>query len=144
MNTTQFTIVNALCMRGLPITDPDHVVYLGTRNARDQDGAVSYRDFKDLRRSSRSFAGIAAFTEQTTAVAEEGHAPDRVTTAFISANAFELLGESPALGRSFRADDDRPGAVRSSSSGAVSGRRDTAAINRSLAGRSGSEKSRRR
>ena len=34
VNNTFFTIVNAICLRGLPIEEPERVLYLGTRDAR--------------------------------------------------------------------------------------------------------------
>jgi putative ABC transport system permease protein len=41
-----------------------------------------------------------------------GHGePDRVNTGVVSANAFDVLGVRPVLGRSFRDEDDRPGAT---------------------------------
>ena len=43
-------------------------------------------------------------------VADEG-IPERFTGAFVSANAFSLIGHAPAIGRGFDADDDRPGAA---------------------------------
>ena len=43
-------------------------------------------------------------------VADEG-APERFTGAFVSANAFSLIGHAPAVGRGFDASDDRPGAA---------------------------------
>ena len=42
-------------------------------------------------------------------VGDEGRAPDRFNAAYVTANAFPLLGLSPSLGRLPFPDDDRPG-----------------------------------
>jgi putative ABC transport system permease protein len=44
-------------------------------------------------------------------VADEDRAPERFVGAWVSAEAFPLLGHRPALGRGFTTDDDRPGAA---------------------------------
>ncbi len=44
-------------------------------------------------------------------VSDEGRAPERFNGAFMSANAFRLIGQPPLLGRDFLPEDDRPGAA---------------------------------
>ena len=55
------TLVNAVPIRGLPFDQPDRIVSLGTRDARDRDGGISFKDYEDWQRSTRSFSGLAAF-----------------------------------------------------------------------------------
>ena len=110
VNTTQFAIVNAYCLRPLPIADADRVAYLTTRDVQDREHQFSYRDFEDVRAATTGFAGVAVFTGGPIAVGDEGRVPDRLNGAHVSADAFRLLAEQPILGRDFRADDDRPGA----------------------------------
>ena len=111
LNTTVFTFVNAVLIRGLPFDEPDRIVSLGTRDARDRDGGVSFKDFEDWRRSARSFTGLAAFGTTVMNVSDRGRAPERYSGPYISANAFHLIGQRPLLGRDFTAEDDRPGAA---------------------------------
>ena len=42
VNTTFFTIVNAICLRGLPIESPERVMYVSTRDAKERPGNLSY------------------------------------------------------------------------------------------------------
>lgn len=111
VNTTVFTFVNAVLIRGLPFEEPDRVVSLGTRDARDRDGNVSFKDYEDWRRSTRSFAGLAAFGTTVMNVSDASRPPERYSGPYISANAFRLIGQRPLLGRDFTAKDDRPGAA---------------------------------
>jgi hypothetical protein len=42
-----FTFVNAVLIRDLPFAEPDRIVSLGTRDARERDGGVSFKDYED-------------------------------------------------------------------------------------------------
>jgi predicted permease len=110
VNSTVFTFVNAVLIRGLPFDQPDRIMSLGTRDARNRDRGVSYLEFLDWQAGTHAFTGMAAFQGATMNVSDEGRAPERFGGPYISANAFRLIGEKPALGRDFLPEDDRPGA----------------------------------
>ncbi len=110
VNSTVFTFVNAVLIRGLPFDDPDRIMSLGTRDARNRDRGLSYLEFLDWQGGTHAFSGMAAFQGATMNVSDEGRAPERFAGPYISANAFRLIGEKPALGRDFLPEDDRPGA----------------------------------
>jgi putative ABC transport system permease protein len=111
VNTAFFTIVNAICLRGLPTSSPERVLTIGSRDAQGRPaGGLSYAEFEALRAAQKSFVGVAAYVSAPVAVADEERAADRVMGAHISATGFGLLGDVPILGRGFHADDDRPGA----------------------------------
>jgi putative ABC transport system permease protein len=109
VNTSFFTIFNAICLRGLPIDAPERVMSVSTRNARNQSGNLSYAEFDDLRARTTAFRQVAAYIFTIAAVSDSRQLPARVSAAFMSAGAFELLGDLPILGRTFRPDDDRVG-----------------------------------
>ena len=109
VNTTFFTLVNAICLRGLPIESPERVMYVSTRDAQDRPGNLSYLEFDEFRTRPTAFAQVAAYTITVTVVADTRQPPARVSAAYISSGGFELLGDRPVLGRAFRADEDRPG-----------------------------------
>jgi putative ABC transport system permease protein len=111
VNATVFTFVNAVLIRGLPFDDPDRILVVGTRDARNRDRGSSYQDFEDWRAATRTFAGLAAYSGQTLNVSDEGRAPERFQGPYLSANAFKLIGQQPLVGRDFRPEDDRPGAA---------------------------------
>jgi putative ABC transport system permease protein len=110
VNSTVFTFVNAVLIRGLPFDDPDRIMALGTRDARNRDRGLSYLEFKDWQAGTHAFAGMAAFQGTTMNVSDEGRAPERFAGPYMSANAFRLIGEKPAIGRDFLPEDDVPGA----------------------------------
>src|SRR5215471_14078763 len=72
VNNTVFTFVNAVLIRGLPFSNPDRIMALGTRDpVRDRDMGVSHLDFKDWLARVHSFTGLAAFQGSTMNVSEE-------------------------------------------------------------------------
>lgn len=111
VNTAFFTIVDAICLRGLPIEAPERVMYVSGRDARDRSANLSYLEFDELRSRTTAFEQVAAYTSTVAVVADLRQPPARVSAAYLSAGAFELLGDRPVLGRGFRADDDRPGSA---------------------------------
>ena len=111
VNATVFTFVNAVLIRGLPFDDPDRIMAVGTRDARNRDRGMSYPDFEDYRAANRTLSALAAYSGQTMNVSDEGRAPERFQGPYVSANAFRLIGQQPLLGRDFRPEEDRPGAA---------------------------------
>jgi putative ABC transport system permease protein len=111
VNATVFTFVNAVLIRGLPFNDPDRIVVVVSRDARNRDRGASFADFEDWRVATRTFTGMSAFSGQTMNVSDEGRAPERFQGPYLSANAFKLIGQQPLVGRDFLPDDDRPGAA---------------------------------
>ena len=110
VNTTFFTIVDAICLRGLPIDAPDRVMAISSRDAQNRPGNLSYAEFDELRTRTTAFGRVAAYTPTIGALADTGgQPPARIPGAYLSAGAFELLGDRPILGRTFRAEEDRPG-----------------------------------
>jgi putative ABC transport system permease protein len=111
MNGTMFTIVNAM-IRGLPIDSPERIMSVHARDGagRWRGFGVSYLDFRDFQTATKTFAGLAAFSQSSATLGDEGRAVERVSAAYVSANAFQLLGERPILGRDFVPQDDQPGA----------------------------------
>lgn len=96
--TTVFTIVSTVLYPDLPFAEPERTVEIGD---------VSYPDLQDWRREARSFDGLAVASEATMNLADDTGTPERLTGAFLSANAFDLIGERPILGRSFIPADER-------------------------------------
>jgi predicted permease len=116
--TTGFSLLNAAVIRQLPFDEPDRIVAAGTVDRRNRTVAwpqgyrgVSLPEFLDWREhSSHAFDGLAAYAESTMNLGDEQVAPERLGGAFVSWNAFRLIGQRPAFGRDFSRDDDNPGA----------------------------------
>src|SRR6476659_1720658 len=111
VNSTVFTFVNAVLLRGLPFPNADEIVHLNSRNtAEGNTQGVSYPDFEDWRAQARSFASLAAYQQTTMNIRDSGHPPERASGVRVSSNAFSIIGEAPIRGRDFKDGEDRKGA----------------------------------
>ena len=110
INNMLFTILNAHTIRGLPIDQPDRVLYISTIDDQNRARGVSFPELEDLRTAAQSFSGIAAFVNAQVTVGDEGRAPDRVEGAYLTANVFDVIRTRPIAGRSLLPEDDRLGA----------------------------------
>jgi putative ABC transport system permease protein len=110
-NNAVFTIVNGVLLRGLPFQDPERIMWIGTRDARGRDGAVSFKDFEDYRAAQRSFSGFSLTTTVDWNLVDQDRAPETLLGGIMSTEAFAILRVPPVLGRTFASEDDRIGAA---------------------------------
>lgn len=108
-NTALFSMVNAVLLRPLPFADPERLVWIASVRADNPSAPFSLPEFMDYRERSRTLAGIAAYANWSASLAGEG-VTERLQGARMSADAFGLLGVSPAAGRLLQKADDRPDA----------------------------------
>jgi putative ABC transport system permease protein len=94
--TAIFSVVNAVLVQPLPYREPDRLVV--TR--------LSYPDYLDVRRTSRSFDDMAVWASNLYNI-QSGDETRQVRGGVISRGMLPLLGVSPALGHNFGADEDR-------------------------------------
>jgi putative ABC transport system permease protein len=109
VNNTQFTIVDAYCLRGLPIPHADRVLYLATRGRQHGFDAMSYADFIDVRRAVTMFGEMTASATVPVSLGDTTQAADGATAAFVSIQTLSLLGHAPLIGRDFRDEDSGAG-----------------------------------
>jgi predicted permease len=110
-NTTIFTIVDAMLLRPLVGRTDSVVVGVYSRD-RSQAGAYrafSYPEYADLRGRTDLFASVTAHN-MTLAGLTEGDSTRRVLADVVTANFFDTFGAPLAFGRTFTADEERPGA----------------------------------
>jgi len=105
------TIINGYYFRGLPVPEPERVVYVGTHEFIGRARGVSYLDYRDWQQEARSFTAIAAFMRAPLTISEAGQSPESVGGAYVSAEAFRILGVTPVFGRGFLPSDDLHGAT---------------------------------
>ena len=109
-NTAMFTIVNGVLLRPVPYPQPDRLLKLYNRGRNFKEGSVSYPNFLDWRRRSRSFEQMAAY--RTDSFNLTGQAtPERLRGEMASAAMFPALGVRPIIGRTFTEAEDRRGAA---------------------------------
>jgi len=109
-NTVGFTIVNAAFLRGLPFEDADRLMVVSWQHRSGRRANASHLELEDWRARSRTFVGLAGYTETAVSVADDRALPERARASWITANGFGVVRQAPLLGRDFVAADERPGA----------------------------------
>ena len=109
-NSTIFSFVNAILLRPLPYAQPERLVNLDENSSKQGVASmgVSFPNFQDWREQNKSFEDIAAYGEDTYTLTGGGAEPEQLPGARISSGLFEILGVQPLMGRTFRAEEDRP------------------------------------
>ena len=110
VNATVFTLVNAILIRGLPYRDSAHLYMLGSQRQSGDRSGVSALDFQDWKAQSKSFADLAAFSNNGLNVSDDRSAPQNARSASLSSNVFPLLAVHPLIGRNFTPEDEKAGA----------------------------------
>jgi putative ABC transport system permease protein len=106
--TAIFSAVYAVVLQPLPVGDPSRLMLVG-EVFEGVPQVMSVGNYVDTNAGAPEFEhGLAAFNYANFNLADET-SPERVVGARVTANYFEVMGVSPAIGRSFSADEDRPG-----------------------------------
>jgi putative ABC transport system permease protein len=112
-STVIFSVVNAVLLRPLPVSDPDRLVWIWANSpSRNLPYAfAAYSTYAEWKANCPSFESMAAYAPNS-ATLLVGHEPERVDVLQVNAAFFPMLGIHPLEGRSFLAEEDQPGAAR--------------------------------
>ena len=117
---TQFTVVNAVVLRGLSFPHPEQLVTIGLIDpkATDQNNNFGFgviptaQDYEDLKATQKSCSLMAGYLSGSTINVTYKNNPQRYTGGYVTEDFFKITGVSPILGRDFTAEDNKPGAER--------------------------------
>src|SRR6185436_10355248 len=106
VNTVIFSFVNFFALRPLPFGDVSRTtMIIATHPERGRDRMpVSYADFVEWRRDSRSFEDLGAFKRLTYNLTGAGE-PERIQGAMATASLFALWNLEAVRGRVVQPDD---------------------------------------
>ncbi|MGD0693447.1 MAG: ABC transporter permease [Terriglobia bacterium] len=112
-DTAIFTIVNAVLLNPLPVTDAARLVQLDTVDKKTMVAlgnatrlGVSFPNYEDYVQQANVFSGLAAF-QGTALTLSMGEKPKLLQGSLVTANYFDVLGVSAVMGRTFRPDEDK-------------------------------------
>lgn len=128
VNAALFSVVNMVGLRPLPVKDPEKLVVLEGRTARNETRSnFSYPEYRDYRDGNQTLdllatAGdfsaitspIVSFEDEGAAQADparDGRGSNLVSVRWVSDNYFDVLDGGLQLGRAFRPDEATPGAL---------------------------------
>jgi len=109
-NTAIFSVVNAVLLQPLPYKGESRLVSIGQvdRQTRSTGPSCSYTKYSQIREQSHTLESTAAYYSLGFALVTERE-PEVISGARASADFFQVLGVSPARGRSFLPKEDEPG-----------------------------------
>src|SRR6187399_1476495 len=118
--TTQFTVVNALVLRGFSFPHPEELVSVGlidpqatdNQNNNGAGNIPSSQDYEDMRAVQQSFSMMSGYLNGSTINVTYKNNPTRYTGGYVTEDFFRILGVAPILGRDFVAEDNKPGAEK--------------------------------
>jgi putative ABC transport system permease protein len=105
-----FSWVSAVLTASAPVADMDRLagIWSHNRTQGEAKNVVSTQDFVEWRRRQHSFDRFGATRSGALNLGGISE-PVRVRAAFSTADFFAVLGIKPLLGRTFTADEERPG-----------------------------------
>jgi len=106
-NSAMFTIVNAVVLRPLPYPDADGIVSLSTMTKGDDHGVVDDVNYVAWRDNARRVTLTLAAGDDGIFTTSAG--PRELPGMDVSAGYFSIFRVSPIMGRTFSAEEDRPG-----------------------------------
>ena len=110
-NTSIFSVVNGVLLRPLPYRDPQRLAMVWGTKPQYLVNPINPAEFVDLRDQNQSFEHVAAFQPLSLNITQGGE-PEVLGGTRASVNLFTLLGVEAKLGRTFLAEEDRPGTNR--------------------------------
>src|ERR1700720_1678939 len=118
--TTQFTVVNAIVLRGFSFPHPEQLASVGLIDPKASDQNNNFglgqiptaQDYEDLKAAQKSFALMAGYLSGSTINLTYKNNPQRYTGGYVTEDFFKIIGVSPVIGRDFTAEDNKPGAEK--------------------------------
>jgi predicted permease len=113
-NTAVFSVMNAVLLKSLPVSDPDRLVYLRTSNAPRGTGTIdsnmtfSYPVYEALRQQTGGFSPVMAYVplSGSKVAVRYGAQPEEAEGDMVSGSFFSGLGVNLPLGRGFSEQDE--------------------------------------
>src|SRR5437016_3819218 len=110
-NTAIFSIINSVLLRPLPYPHADRIMVLNESSGPGQDFSVALPDYFDWQKETKTFEHLACTHKESRNLSGiPGREAERVSTASVTRNFFNIIGLSPQIGRVFSEDEDKVGA----------------------------------
>ena len=108
VNTTIFSVVNAVLLKALPFQQPEQLV--SVQKVAEPGGfpGIAAYQFLAWKDRNSSFDDLAAFTDNNFNLTGAGE-PERISCAQVTASLFTTLRVQPLRGRFFLSEEDKPG-----------------------------------
>ncbi|HTQ61633.1 MAG TPA: ABC transporter permease [Candidatus Solibacter sp.] len=110
-NTVLFSVVNGVLLNPLAYRHANQLVTVYASTSGVDRGPLTYLNFLDWQRDSHTLSSMALYRNEDFNYTGTVEA-ERLTGYMISASFFSTLDVNPEIGRTFRPEEDQPGAAR--------------------------------
>jgi putative ABC transport system permease protein len=108
-NTAIFSVADAIFFRPLPsVSDSNRLVVLLSKWPQHWARSAAPANFADWKSQSQSFTAVTAYAWKPADLSDHP-VPERLVGVQVSADFFRMLDVKPILGRTFTAEEERPG-----------------------------------
>jgi predicted permease len=113
VNTTVFTLANAVLFKPVPVPRGERLVVIDEKSPNEPGNKrrVSLPEYLDYRGQAKTLSAIEAARKHQAIISETGNPPERYDMADVSPGLFEMLRTPPVLGRQFAPADAENGAA---------------------------------
>lgn len=111
LNTSMFSLMNALLLRPLPYPRGEDLVRVFVTTPQADDWALTAPVYRQVREAGTGFGRLAAFGWWGASLTEPGRPPEMLVSVRATAEFLPTLGVPPELGRWFTPEEDRPGSA---------------------------------
>jgi putative ABC transport system permease protein len=108
VNTTIFSVVNAVLLRALPFAEPDQLVAVQQSPTDDGLPGIAAYQYLSWREKQTSLQDLGAYTDNTFNLTGRGE-PERISCGQVTSSVFTTLGVQPVKGRLFLPQEDTLG-----------------------------------
>jgi predicted permease len=108
-NTAMFSVVDGALLKPLPFANPERVVRMWEAPTPTSVNSTTAENFVELNRRLRTFDAFSAEAD-INATADINGEPSRLAGRVVSSKHFAVFQITPFMGRTFRAEEDQPGA----------------------------------
>jgi putative ABC transport system permease protein len=110
-NTAIFSIINVVLLKPVPFPEVDRLVVFQTTGPQGPFNAGSPAKFQHWREQTSIVEDVSAYTSNVVNLTTGGF-PEQIRAGRVSVDYFRLFGAPVYRGRTFSADEDRPGGDR--------------------------------
>ena len=108
VNTTIFSVVNAVLLKALPFKDPQQLVSVHKNPGAEGLPGIAAYQYLAWKEKTTTLEDVAAFSDNNFNLTGHGE-PERISCAQVTASLFTTLGVQPIRGRVFLPEEDTKG-----------------------------------
>ena len=109
--TAIFSVCYGVLLKPMPYADSERLVFILESEPQVPEMSLAYPNYIDYKTQSQSFEELGVYNRASYNITGDGD-PERVQAGQVSASLFRAMRTTPALGRYFTDEEDRPGAER--------------------------------